>query len=91
MQNEKKIMKIFYIVIVCLFFSFHSKADTNYIVEVHGNIKEVNTHQYTKTDNLKFLTIDGTFKDNLGNFGQTNSLVYMITKNNIVEKFLMNK
>ena len=86
MQNEKIVMKTFYIVIIYLFFSFHSKADTNYIVEVHGNIKEVNTHQYTKTDNLKFLTIDGTFKDNLGNFGQTNSLVYMITKNNIVEK-----
>ena len=53
---------------------------------MHGNIKEVNTHKYTETDNLKFLTIDGTFKDNLGNFGQTNSLVYMLTKNNIVEK-----
>ena len=38
------------------------------------------------SDNLKFLTIYGTFKDNLGNFWQTNSLVYMLTKNNIVEK-----
>ena len=69
-----------------LFISFYIKAEANYIVEVHGTIKEVNTHKYTETDNLKFLTIDGTFKDNLGNFGQTNSLVYMLTKNNIVEK-----
>ena len=59
---------------------------SNYIVEVHGHIKEVNTHQYTDKYFLSFLTIEGTFKDNLGNFGQTNSLVYMFTKNNIVEK-----
>ena len=37
-------------------------------------------------DNLKFLPIDGTFKDNLGNFGQTNSLVYMLTKKIILLK-----
>ena len=79
-------MKKFYLIICCFFISFYTKAEANYIVEVHGTIKEVKTHKYTETDNLKFLTIDGTFKDNLGNFGQTNSLVYMLTKNNTVEK-----
>ena len=79
-------MKKFYLIICCFFISFYIKAEANYIVEVHGTIKEVNTHKYTETDNLKFLTIDGTFKDNLGNFGQTNSLVYMLTKNNIVQE-----
>ena len=79
-------MKKFYLVIYCFLISFYINADANYIVEVHGTIKEVKTHKYTETDNLKFLTINGTFKDNLGNFGQTNSLVYMLTKNNIVEK-----
>ena len=79
-------MRLFYLIIFFFFISFYIKAEANYIVEVHGNIKEVKTHKYTETDNLKFLTIDGTFKDNLGNFGQTNSLVYMLTKNNIVEK-----
>ena len=79
-------MRIFYLIIFYFFITFYIKAEANYIVEVHGNIKEVKTHNYTETDNLKFLTIDGTFKDNLGNFGQTNSLVYMLTKNNLVEK-----
>ena len=79
-------MKRFYLIVFCFFISFYIKAEANYIVEVHGTIKEVKTHKYTETDNLKFLTIDGTFKDNLGNFGQTNSLVYMLTINNIVEK-----
>ena len=68
-------MRLFYLIIFFFFISFYIKAEANYIVEVHGNIKEVKTHKYTETDNLKFLTIDGTFKDNLGNFGQTNSLV----------------
>ena len=79
-------MRVSYFIILCFLISFYGKTDANYVVEVHGTIKEVNTHQYTEKDNLKFLTINGTFKDNLGNFGQTNSLVYMLTKNNIVEK-----
>ena len=41
---------------------FNAKTDANYIVEVHGTIEEVKTHQYTETDSLKFLTINGTFK-----------------------------
>ena len=79
-------MKVFLIGFLFSFISFYGKADANYIVEVHATIKEINTHQYTKKDNLKFLTINGTFKDNLGNFGLTNSLVYMLTKNNTIEK-----
>ena len=59
-------MKKFYLIICCFFISFYIKAEENYIVEVHGTIKEVNTHNYTETDNLKFLTIDGTFSD--GNY-----------------------
>ena len=63
-------MRIFYLIVSCFFISFYIKGEANYIVEVHGTIKEVKTHKYTEADNLKFLTIDGTFKDNLGNFGQ---------------------
>ena len=78
-------MQLFYIIVISIFVSFNAKTDANYIVEVHGTIEEVKTHQYTETDSLKFLTINGTFKDNLGNFGQTNSLVTMLTKNSIIE------
>ena len=62
-------MKKFYLILCCFYISLCTKAESNYIVEVHGTIKEVKTHKYTEADNLKFLTIDGTFKDNLGNFG----------------------
>ena len=79
-------MAKFYFIVLGFLFTVSAKTSANYIVEVHGTIKEVKTHQYNENDNLKFLTIDGTFKDNLGNFGQTNSLVYMITKNNNIEK-----
>ena len=79
--------KIYLLALLCLII-INSKAEENYIVEVHGTIKEIKTHQYTDTDSLKFLTIEGTFKDNLGNFGQTNSLVFMTTKNNAIEKLI---
>lgn len=60
------------------FISFNIKVEVNYIVEVYGTIKEVNTHKYTETDNFKFLAIDGIFKDNLGNFGSDQRLTYSI-------------
>ena len=36
--------------------------------------------------NIKVFKLEGTFKDNVGNFGEVNSIVNVITINNIVEK-----
>ena len=36
--------------------------------------------------NLKVFKLEGTFKDNVGNFGEVNIIVNVITINNIVEK-----
>ena len=46
----------------------------------------VKEHIYSETDNLKVFKLEGTFKDNAGNFGEANSIVNVITINNIVEK-----
>ncbi len=45
-------MEKFYLIVLCFFISFFIKPEANYIVEVHGTIKEVKTHKYTEKDNF---------------------------------------
>lgn len=58
----------------------------DYILEQQGKRILVKEHIYSKTDSLKVFKLEGTFKDNAGNFGEANSIVNVITINNVVEK-----
>ena len=58
----------------------------DYILEQQGKRILVKEHIYSDTDNLKVFKLEGTFKDNAGNFGEFNSIVNVITINNVVEK-----
>ena len=58
----------------------------DYILEQQGKRTLVKKHIYSDTDNLKVFKLEGTFKDNAGNFGEVNSIVNVITINNVVEK-----
>ena len=78
----KKIILIFAVVFV----SSGNVSAKDYILEQQGKRILVKEHIYSETDNLKVFKLEGTFKDNAGNFGEANSIVNVITINNIVEK-----
>ena len=69
-----------------LFVSCGNVSAKDYILEQQGKRTLVKEHIYSETDNLKVFKLEGTFKDNAGNFGEANSIVNVITINNIVEK-----
>lgn len=79
-------MKKLILILVVLFVSFENVSAKDYILEQQGKRTLVKEHIYSETDNLKVFKLEGTFKDNAGNFGETNSIVNVITINNIVEK-----
>mgnify|MGYP001416970211 FL=1 len=79
-------MKKLILLLVVLFVSYENVTAKDYILEQQGKRILVKEHIYSETDNLKVFKLEGTFKDNAGNFGETNSLVNVITINNIVEK-----
>ena len=54
-------MAKFYFIVLGFFYRF-CKKHLQITLKFYGTIKEVKTHQYNENDNLKFLTIDGTFK-----------------------------
>ena len=66
--------------------SFANGNAKDYILEQQGKRILVKEHIYSKTDNLKIFKLEGTFKDNAGNFGEVNSIVNVKTINNVVEK-----
>ena len=79
-------MKKLILIIAVLFVSCGNVSAKDYILEQQEKRILVKEHIYSETDNLKVFKLEGTFKDNAGNFGETNSLVNVITINNIVEK-----
>ena len=79
-------MKKLILVLVVLFVSFENVSAKDYILEQQGKRILVKEHIYSETDNLKVFKLEGTFKDNAGNFGEANSIVNVITVNNIVER-----
>ena len=79
-------MKKLIIVLSVISLSFANGNAKDYILEQQGKRILVKEHIYSKTDNLKIFKLEGTFKDNAGNFGEVNSIVNVQTINNVVEK-----
>ena len=74
------------ILINFIFISFANVNAKDYIVEQHGKRILVKEHIYSNKDNLKIFKLLATFKDNAGNFGESNSIVTVKTINNTVAK-----
>ena len=79
-------MKKLILILTVVFISSANVSAKDYILEQQGKRILVKEHIYSDTDNLKVFKLEGTFKDNAGNFGEVNSIVNVITINNIVVK-----
>ena len=73
-------------ILVGIYFFFLNANAKDYIIESQGKRILVKEHIYSQKDNLKIFKLEGTFKDNAGNFGEFNSIVNVKTLNNVIEK-----
>ena len=67
------------------FLLFGNVNGKDYILESQGKRILVKEHIYSEKDSLKIFKLEGTFKDNAGNFGEYNSIVNVKTLNNVVK------
>ena len=67
-------MKYLLIIITAFIVSLISAKDI-LIVDFGGKRKLINTHQYSKTGKITTYTVEGTFTDNLANYGAWDSMV----------------
>ena len=79
-------MKKIILLIIIIFLPFVNVIAKDYIIESHGKRTLIKEHIYSKKDNLKIYKLEGTFKDNAGNFGEFNSIVTVKNVNNVIEK-----
>ena len=79
-------MKKIILILIILIVSFKDISAKDYILEQQGKRTLIKEHIYSETDSLRVFKLEGTFKDNAGNFGEANSIVNVITINDVVKK-----
>ena len=79
-------MKKLILILAIILISSLNVSAKDYILEQQGKRTLVKEHIYSDTDNLKVFKLEGTLKDNAGNFGEFNAIMNVTTINNVVEK-----
>ena len=79
-------MKKILLLIIIIFLPFVKVIAKDYVIESHGKRTLIKEHIYSKKDNLKIYKLEGTFKDNAGNFGEFNSIVTVKNVDNVIKK-----
>ena len=77
-------MKEIILIFAILYLNCLSLKAKDYVIESQGKRVLIKEHIYSKKDSLKVFKLEGTFKDNAGNFGEFNSIVNVKIVNNIV-------
>ena len=57
-----------------------------YLINFQAKIVSSETHNYTKDSNFNLIKLDGSFTDNLGNYGNWNALVSYEISNNLIKQ-----
>ena len=76
-------MKI--LLIFSIFFSSLLHAN-EYLINLQAKVVSSETHNYSKDSNFNLIKLDGSFTDNLGNYGNWNALVSYELSNNLIKQ-----
>ena len=57
-----------------------------YLINFQAKVVNSETHNYTKDSNFNLIKLDGSFTDNLGNYGNWNALVSYEISNNLIKQ-----
>ena len=73
------------LIITIILFVFNTSAENMLVIDFGGKRKLINTHKYSDTGKITTYIIEGTFTDNLANYGAWDSMVItQIEKGKIV-------
>ena len=70
-------------ILIVLFIVFYSSylLSNDYKIDIHGKIISNEKHKYSNNSYYSILKLDGTFTDNLSNYGNFNALVSLEIEN----------
>ena len=71
------------ILILCQTFNLSSK---DYLINLQAKVVNNDKHNYSEGNNFNLLKLDGSFTDNLGNYGNWNALASFELNNNKIKQ-----
>ena len=72
--------------LICLSFLVSSLHSNEYLINFQAKVVSSESHNYTKDSNFNLIKLDGSFTDNLGNYGNWNALASYEISNNLIKQ-----
>ena len=81
LKNKKYLV----LIILILFPTFNSFSK-DYLINLQAKVVNYDKHNYSEGNNFNLLKLDGSFTDNLGNYGNWNALASFELNNNKIKQ-----
>ena len=82
MLKNKKYLVLIILILLPTFNSFSK----DYLINLQAKVVNNDKHNYSEGNNFNLLKLDGSFTDNLGNYGNWNALVSFELNNNKIKQ-----
>ena len=82
MLKNKKYLVLFILILLPTFNSFSK----DYLINLQAKVVNNDKHNYSEGNNFNLLKLDGSFTDNLGNYGNWNALASFELNNNKIKQ-----
>ena len=82
MLKNKKYLVIIILILLPTFNSFSK----DYLINLQAKVVNNDKHNYSEGNNFNLLKLDGSFTDNIGNYGNWNALVSFELNNNKIKQ-----
>ena len=78
--------KIYLVLTVIILFSTFNLSAKDYLINLQAKVVNSDKHNYSEGNNFNLLKLDGSFTDNLGNYGNWNALASFELNNNKIKQ-----
>ena len=74
------------VLIILILFSTFNLSSKDYLINLQAKVVNNDKHNYSEGNNFNLLKLDGSFTDNLGNYGNWNALASFELNNNKIKQ-----
>ena len=78
--------KKYVVLIILILFSTFNLFSKDYLINFQAKVVNTDKHNYSEGNNFNLLKLDGSFTDNLGNYGNWNALASFELHNNKIKQ-----
>ena len=78
--------KKYLLLIILILFSTFNLFSKDYLINLQAKVVNNDKHNYSEGNNFNLLKLDGSFTDNLGNYGNWNALASFELNNNKIKQ-----